>query len=286
MLKSAARTVTCGVGVSCRRGIPRPWRPGRCPVGSASADRGRQHRPPLGRRGSAHHRRVDEHRHAGDADRDRRPVGVVRHLRPARRRARCCACRTSPSTAATWPATLGPASRSSRRPPRPTRWPAVASRWPGVVEEPVGDERAAARDAHLSAVPAAKYYIDYSDFSLWVLRVDRVRWVGGYGRMDSTTRRRPTPRRSPTRSTPRRAGAIAHLNDDHADSLTAMARALGGYPDTTAADVHGRRPVRPGPAADDRTRAGLHPRRIRQAHRLHRRITLGRSRVDRRARQG
>ena len=46
----------------------------------------------------------------------------------------------------------------------------------GVVEEPAGDERAAARDAHLSAVAAAKYYIDYSDFSLWVLRVQRARW--------------------------------------------------------------------------------------------------------------
>src|SRR5258708_29998766 len=58
----------------------------------------------------------------------------------------------------------------------------------GVVEEPSGDERVAARDAHLSAVAAAKYYIDYSDFSLWVLRVQRVRWVGGDGRVDSATR--------------------------------------------------------------------------------------------------
>src|SRR6476660_7296012 len=57
----------------------------------------------------------------------------------------------------------------------------------GAVEEPTGEKRAAARDAHLSAVAAAKYYIDYSDFSLWVLRVRRVRWVGGYGRMDSVS---------------------------------------------------------------------------------------------------
>ena len=45
----------------------------------------------------------------------------------------------------------------------------------------------AARESHLAAVAAAKYYIDYSDFSVWVLRVHRVRWVGGYGRMDSAT---------------------------------------------------------------------------------------------------
>ncbi len=31
------------------------------------------------------------------------------------------------------------------------------------------------------------------------------------------------------------AGAIAHLNDDHADALLDMARALGGRPDATAA---------------------------------------------------
>jgi hypothetical protein len=34
---------------------------------------------------------------------------------------------------------------------------------------------------------------------------------------------------------PHAAGAIAHLNADHADSLAAMARVLGGYPDATAA---------------------------------------------------
>jgi putative heme iron utilization protein len=104
----------------------------------------------------------------------------------------------------------------------------------GRVEAPTGDERAAARNAHLAAVAAAKYYIDYSDFSLWVLRVDRVRWVGGYGRMDSTSGQAYAAA-EPDPVSPRSAGAVAHLNDDHADSLAAMARTLGGYPDTVAA---------------------------------------------------
>ena len=108
----------------------------------------------------------------------------------------------------------------------------------GVVEEPTGDERAAARDAHLSAVAAAKYYIDYSDFSLWVLRVRRVRWVGGYGRMDSATGEAYAAA-EPDPVSPRSDGAIAHLNGDHADALIAMARALGGYPDTSAATCTG-----------------------------------------------
>jgi len=108
----------------------------------------------------------------------------------------------------------------------------------GAVEEPTGEERAAARDAHLSAVAAAKYYIDYTDFSLWVLRVRRVRWVGGYGRMDSASGEAYAAA-APDPVSPRSDGAIARLNGDHADALVAMAQALGGYPDTTAATCTG-----------------------------------------------
>lgn len=108
----------------------------------------------------------------------------------------------------------------------------------GVVERPSGDELAAARVAHLSAVAAAKYYIDYSDFTLWVLRVRRVRWVGGYGRMDSTTGEAYSAA-SPDPVQPLAGGAIAHLNADHSDALVAMAKVLGGYPDTTAATCTG-----------------------------------------------
>ncbi|MDF2825584.1 MAG: pyridoxamine 5-phosphate oxidase [Mycobacterium sp.] len=108
----------------------------------------------------------------------------------------------------------------------------------GVVQHPVGAELEAARAAHIAAVPAAKYYIDYSDFALWVLRVQRVRWVGGYGRMDSATgidyaAAEPDPVALAA------SGAITHLNADHADSLTLMAQGLGGFPDATAATCTG-----------------------------------------------
>ncbi|MEZ0339431.1 HugZ family protein [Mycobacterium sp. pV006] len=108
----------------------------------------------------------------------------------------------------------------------------------GHVERPEGAEFAAAREAHLAAVAAAKYYIDYSDFSLWVLRVQRVRWVGGYGRMDSTSGAEYAGA-EPDPVTPHAGGAINHLNADHADSLLAMARTLGGYPDATEATCTG-----------------------------------------------
>jgi putative heme iron utilization protein len=38
---------------------------------------------------------------------------------------------------------------------------------------------------------------------------------------------------------PRAAGAIAHLNADHADALLAMAHRLGGYPDARSATCTG-----------------------------------------------
>ena len=46
---------------------------------------------------------------------------------------------------------------------------------------PDGWEEDAARAAHVAAVPQAAQLAGFGDFSLWILRVDRVRWVGGYG---------------------------------------------------------------------------------------------------------
>lgn len=104
----------------------------------------------------------------------------------------------------------------------------------GRVVRPEGEEAIAAREAHLAAVPAAKVYIDFSDFTLWVLRVERVRWVGGYGRMDSASAEDYAAAVADP-IIPAAGRAITHLNDDHADALLDMARARGGYPDATAA---------------------------------------------------
>ncbi len=104
----------------------------------------------------------------------------------------------------------------------------------GTVRRPADDLLPAAREAHLAAVPAAKYYIDYSDFTVWVLEVERVRWVGGYGRMDSASAA-DYAAAEPDPVIGHADGAVHHLNDDHASALLDMARALGGYPDATAA---------------------------------------------------
>lgn len=108
----------------------------------------------------------------------------------------------------------------------------------GLVARPSAAEADAARAAYLDAVPAGRYYLDFSDFTLWLVQVQRVRWVGGYGRMDSATGEQYAAA-SPDPVAPAAAGAMAHLNADHADALAAMARALGGYPDTDTATCTG-----------------------------------------------
>jgi putative heme iron utilization protein len=121
--------------------------------------------------------------------------------------------------------------------PDPPADPLAAARvtLAGRAERPADPAAlAAARAAHLAGAPAASIYVDFSDFSLWVLRVERVRWVGGYGRMDSSTAG-DYAAASPDPVAGSAASAVAHLNADHADALLAIARTLGGYPDASAA---------------------------------------------------
>ena len=104
----------------------------------------------------------------------------------------------------------------------------------GGLEEPAGDELEAARAAYEAASPASGLYGGFGDFTYYALRVARVRWVGGYGRMDSTD----ADAYHAAEPDPVAAGAayaIQHLNEDHADALLAMARTLGGHPDATEA---------------------------------------------------
>lgn len=108
----------------------------------------------------------------------------------------------------------------------------------GRVVRPSGEREAAARAACLEAIKAAKLFADFGDFSLWLLEVERVRWIGGYGTMgsaDGTEYAVAQP--DPTAASATRA--IEHLNDDHADALLLMGQQLGGYPDATAAECNG-----------------------------------------------
>jgi heme iron utilization protein len=104
----------------------------------------------------------------------------------------------------------------------------------GTAVVPTGIELEDAREAYRSAVKDASAFMDYADFTIYVLKIERVRWVGGFGRMDSTDAdayhaAEPDPVAA---SAPY---AVAHLNEDHDDALLDMARALAGYTDATQA---------------------------------------------------
>ncbi|MGB0119835.1 MAG: DUF2470 domain-containing protein [Solirubrobacterales bacterium] len=103
-----------------------------------------------------------------------------------------------------------------------------------VVRSDEFHDEKSAREAHLEAVPSAAMYADFNDFTFWILEVERVRWVGGYGRMDSATGE-GYAEAEPDPVQPQAADAIAHLNADHPDALLIMAQAFGKYPDATEA---------------------------------------------------
>lgn len=106
----------------------------------------------------------------------------------------------------------------------------LAGRW----EKPEGAREEEAREAAYRAMPYGRTYAKFGDFSLWVLNVDRVRWVGGYGVMGSDDAVAYTAAEvDPT--APRADYAVEHLNDDHADALLLIAQRLAGYSDGTAA---------------------------------------------------
>jgi putative heme iron utilization protein len=76
--------------------------------------------------------------------------------------------------------------------------------------------------------------VTFSDFTSYALRIERVRWVGGFGRMGSTDAA-AYHAAEPDPVAPRAASAVRHLNDDHAHNLLDMARALAGHPDAVSA---------------------------------------------------
>lgn len=118
-----------------------------------------------------------------------------------------------------------------------------------------------ARAVHLAANPYAAGYLDFGDFSLWRLEISAIRYVGGYGRMswvdvDGWHAASPDP------VEPHAAGAVEHLNADHAEACLLMAQHLGQRPDATIAvvtgiDRYGLDLVATGPGGPGRVRLGF-----------------------------
>jgi len=103
----------------------------------------------------------------------------------------------------------------------------------GVTELVEGAAEEEARAAYVAKIPAANVYAGFGDFSILVLRVDTVRWVGGYGRMDSADAD-SFRAAEPDPLGPNAADLVNGLFSDDAAALEEIGAQLGGHPDLTA----------------------------------------------------
>jgi putative heme iron utilization protein len=100
-----------------------------------------------------------------------------------------------------------------------------------------GDD-GSARTAFLATHPNAGYYADFRDFAFWKLRVQAIRYIGGYGRM-SWISQADWQNAEPDPLAASAAGAIAHMNADHADALVLYCKAFSKATDLTSATMTG-----------------------------------------------
>jgi heme iron utilization protein len=99
-------------------------------------------------------------------------------------------------------------------------------------------EASGAAAAFLSAHPSAARFAGFRDFAWWRLSVEAVRYIGGFGRM-SWVSREDFGLAAPDPLAPAVGGILAHMNEDHAETMVLYARAVGGIADATAARMTG-----------------------------------------------
>jgi putative heme iron utilization protein len=97
-----------------------------------------------------------------------------------------------------------------------------------VVEPAV---RQTIRARFLARHPKAELYVDFADFSFWRIAMDQIHLNGGFARAARFPAvRLMTPVAEARALIEAEAGAIAHMNIDHADALDLYARTLAGKP--------------------------------------------------------
>lgn len=97
------------------------------------------------------------------------------------------------------------------------------------VAEPVA--RRAVRARFLARHPRAELYADFADFSFWRIAMEQVHLNGGFARAARfPAARLLTPTEGAADLLAAEAGALAHMNADHADALALYAQALAGQP--------------------------------------------------------
>ena len=102
----------------------------------------------------------------------------------------------------------------------------------------VEDGDRSARDAFLATHPNAAYYADLKDFAFWRLRVESIRYIGGYGRM-SWVEATDWHASEPDPLAESAAGIVSHMNDDHPDAMVKYCKAFSKATDLSSATMTG-----------------------------------------------
>ena len=91
--------------------------------------------------------------------------------------------------------------------------------------------RTAVRARFLARHPRAELYADFADFSFWRMAMEQVHLNGGFARAARfPAARLATPLDGAATLVAAEAGALAHMNADHADALALYAQVLAGQP--------------------------------------------------------
>ncbi|MFT4584773.1 MAG: putative heme iron utilization protein [Gammaproteobacteria bacterium] len=95
----------------------------------------------------------------------------------------------------------------------------------GDCAELEADELEGPRAGYLSVHPEAEYYLDYGDFSFWRLKVNSLRYIGGFGRMSWVTSA-AWQAAAPDPLAAHANGIIEHMNADHVEAMTTYCQAF------------------------------------------------------------
>jgi heme iron utilization protein len=101
----------------------------------------------------------------------------------------------------------------------------------GTARRLEGEERTGARTRFLARHPKSALYADFGDFSFWRLEVDRAHLNGGFAKAASYTGAELLLDSVGAQALAQaEEGALAHMNEDHAEALALYAEKLCGAP--------------------------------------------------------
>ncbi len=85
------------------------------------------------------------------------------------------------------------------------------------------------RRRFLARHPGAEVYVDFADFSFWQMAVERAHYIGGFGRIvDLTAGDILADVSGAQKLIDAESDIVAHMNDDHGDTIQLYATRLGG----------------------------------------------------------